>query len=671
MAPSGRGVVVVGGGVMTQVGTDQDWKQVEAGLGHSFVLKTNGSLWAWGPNDYGQLGLGHTTSQTTPVQVGAATDWDRLVPGLGNQQLPFSMALKTNGSLWFCGNDTHYQSGLSEEPPYNVPHVENRLSLIEAGTQAQDWKVVSTGWGHVVAIKNNGTLWSWGANDYGQISHEATTVLVKAPFRLGTGTDWETVAAGAYFNLALKNDGSLWAWGRNVFGELGNGVIGGTLDVATQVGTDRDWKMIAAGHFTGYALKNDGSLWAWGGNDYGEIGDGTKASKAVPTRVGERNDWVGVVAVERRVVAFKSDGSVWTWGAGFGVFPAQVYNPAFSAGLALHGDAETLPAADRWQYFKKDCHLICAVQQNNNWGDGVRTTGNSLTARVWVDRRIGYSVKRHYQITPALDAASTTGKVKLYFTQEEFDEFNTTAASPHARMRIEKLPTGPEDAEGIANLRIEQRSGVSADGSGSPASYPGAAQIINPADADIIWDATYRRWEVSFDVTGFSGFWVKTTDQPLPVTFGSIAARIQGGSLWVDFTSEKETNNHHYEIEASTDGKTFKKIGELRSQAPNGNSDTPLSYTFKTAVSGIMGAAGIAGVVLLALAAGIGSTDPRRRRLLPAAIVAISLCVAAACVKHSRESVAHHSPKIWVRIAQVDKDGTKEYSKIVQAVAKD
>ncbi len=287
---------------------------------------------------------------------------------------------------------------------------------------------------------------------------------------------------------------------------------------------------------------------------------------------------------------------------------------------------------------------------------------NSLSTRVWIDRRIGYSVKRHYQITPTLEATTTTGSVSLYFTQEEFDEFNAVATN------LKKLPTRPDGAAGKANLLVEKRSGVSADGSGSPASYPGTAQTIDPENNQIEWDADNRRWEVALDAAaGFGGFWVKTTSRPLPVTFGSIAARLQGGSLWVDFTSEKETNNRHYEIEASTDGKTFKKIGELCSQAPDGNSDTPLSYTFKTAVSGIMGAAGIAGVVLLALAAGAGS---RRRRLLPVAIVAISLCVAAACVKHSRESVAHPK-KIWVRIAQVDKDGTKEYSKIVQVLAKD
>ncbi len=378
-------------------------------------------------------------------------------------------------------------------------------------------------------------------------------------------------------------------------------------------------------------------------------------------------------------MALRSDGSLWGWGSAAmsGLFSSlqygnsewsgdipfltQFYQYDFITGLGFHGDEQTLTSTNLWHYFEKDCRLICAVAQTNNWRVGSPEVLNSLTARVWVDRRTGYFLKRHYQITPTLEAATTTGSVSLYFTQEEFDEFNAVATN------LKKLPTGPDDAAGKANLLIEKRSGVSADGSGRPASYPGTAETINPADADITWDAGNRRWEVTFRVTGFSGFWVKTTDRPLPVTFGSIAARIQGGSLWVDFTSEKETNNHHYEIEASTDGKTFKKIGELRSQAPDGNSDTALSYTFKTAVSGIMGAAGIAGIVLLALAAGAGS---RRRRLLPAAIVAISLCVAAACVKHSRESVAHHSPKIWVRIAQVDKDGTKRYSISVKVVEK-
>ncbi len=675
---------------VTQVGTDRDWERVAAGLGHRLAIKTNGTLWAWGSNYSGQLGLGHTIKQPTPVQVSIDADWDSLMIRGGGGDPSLSMALKTNGSLWFWGNDGYYQSGLSDDPPYNIPHVQSRLSPIEVGTRARDWKVVSVGYSHVVAVKTNGTLWAWGRNsDYGEIGHGAPTYpnLVKAPFQLGTATDWKTVAAGYGFNLAIKNDGTLWSWGSDAFGKLGNGSMSGTsVHVTTQVGTDRDWKAIAAGGTAAYALKNDGSLWAWGGARgalYGLGYDGTRRSTFTPARLGESNDWVSISARGSSLMGgLKSDGSLWTFESDFRL-PARVI-PDVGVGLALHGDAETLPATDQWHYFQKDCRLICEVQQTNHWGHGLRFSGNSLTARVWIDRRIGYSVKRHYQITPAFDAATTTGRVRLYFTQEEFDEFNRTAASSPTRMRIKKLPTGPDDIEGIANLRIEQYSGVSADGSGDPASYPGAAQIFDPDDltrnpipddyslnGSIVWNAAHHRWEITFHVTGFGGFWVKTTEDPPSVIFGSIAARLQGGSLWVDFTSEKETNNHHYEIEASTDGKTFKKIGELRSQTPNGNSDTPLSYTFKTSVSGIMGAAGIGGAILLALAAGIGGTDPRKR-LLYAAIVAITLLGAAACAKKSRESVAqHHHQKIWVRIAPVDKDAIKEYSIAVQAVAED
>ncbi len=659
-----------------QVGTDQDWKQVEAGEFWTLALKTNGTLWAWGSNSNGRLGLGRTTGPDWPVQVGTDTDWDRLVLKLykggglsggdyneGDHQI--CMAIKTNGSLWFWGDDRFCRSGLSEKPGV-------RLSPTEAAGGTRDWKVVSLGSYHTVALKTNGTLWAWGLNKERQVGHGATADTVKAPFQLGTATDWKTVAAGSDWNLAIKNDGTLWGWGDKASSLLGyNPATTPRYEpIATQIGTDRDWKVIACYNYVAYALKNDGSLWTWGHGGQWALGYDTREDEVwAPRRVGGSNDWFSVAVGHHCGMATKSDGSLWAVGSGSYLLDIQsryltrVDPPATTAlRIGLHGDARTLPSSVKRQFFEKDCRLICRLVQTNNQRVGSSEVLNSLTARVWVDdRTANHHVKRHYQITPALNAASTTGSVSLYFTQEEFDEFNAVATN------LKKLPTGPGDAAGRANLLIEKRSGVSADGSGSPASYSGTAENINPPDNWIAWDATYRRWEVTFDVTGFSGFWVKTTDRPLPVTFGSIAARLQGGSLWVDFTSEKETNNHHYEIEASTDGKTFKKIGELCSQAPNGNSDTPLSYTFKTAVSGIMGAAGIAGVVLLALAAGAGS---RRRRLLPAAILAISLCVAA-CVKHSRESVAHHSPKIWVRIAQVDKDGTKEYSKIVQAVAKD
>ncbi len=657
--------------IPVQVGTDRNWKQVRAGEYHSLGVKTNGTLWAWGDNRHGALGLGHTTNQSTPVQVGTDTDWDLSGFGMGSGA-GFSIVTKTDGSLWFFGINDYYQSGLSEEAPYNIPYVEEYLTPVEAGGGTRDWKVVSLGPAHTVAIKTDGTLWGWGANGH-RIGHGAPADLVKAPYQLGTDTDWKTVAAGDYFSLSLKNDGTLWVWGDNDYGQLGNGVAShDDQEVAIQVGTDRDWKMVAAGCNTTLALKNDGSLWAWG---RGGLGDGTRTDRAVPTRVGESKDWVSVTAGYETVTALRSDGSLWTWGMGGSVdhlYPTRVYSPAFIPGIGRQGDAEVLHPTDQWHYFEKDCRLICRVRQTNNWGDGVRATGNSITARVWVDgsELFGWvyddRLRRHYQITPALNSETTTGQVSLYFTQEEFDEFNAVATN------LKKLPTEPDDAAGIANLRVEKRGGVSVDGSGKPAGYPGTAATIDPADEDIQWDATNGRWEVTFDVTGFGGFWVKTTGLPLPATFGGITAWLKGGSLLVNWTAEKETNNSRYEIEVSADGKTFRKIGELGSKAVDGNSDTAIEYRFQTPSVGLLGAVGIAGVglVLLAFTAGFGGKRPRKR-LLPLVIIAMTLLGAAACSKTSKDAIAGGTQKIWVRIIQVYKDGARQYSKIVQVITED
>ncbi len=238
-----------------QIGTDQDWKQVRAGTRHSMALKTNGTLWAWGGNSAGQLGLGHTTNQTAPVQVGTDTDWDwsRLCTTSGGHALG-SFGIKTNGSLWFWGRDALP----TERPSYG-----------------RNWKEITpTGENYAVAIKTDGTLWSWdnySSDPSGQV---------------GTDRDWKTVAGKDRFSLAIKEDGTLWSWGDNMYGRLGNGVIGGRQDLPTQVGTDRDWKMVATSYFSSVALKDDGSLWTWGRGRDGMLGDGTWVDRAVPIRVG-------------------------------------------------------------------------------------------------------------------------------------------------------------------------------------------------------------------------------------------------------------------------------------------------------------------------------------------------------------------------------------------------
>ncbi len=187
-------------------------------------IKTDGSLWGWGTNQPNcVLGVGAAANHLTPTRAGTATNWASLDEGsrasLGYYDDPDPLAvllLKTDGSLWFLGNDQYYQSGRSEEAPYNVPHKDEHCGapvaagLGAGGRPANNWKQVSVGWAHVAAIKIDGSLWAWGSNDYTQISN-GQSGTAKAPYRIGTRNDWVTVSAGFFHTLVIGRDGTLWA----------------------------------------------------------------------------------------------------------------------------------------------------------------------------------------------------------------------------------------------------------------------------------------------------------------------------------------------------------------------------------------------------------------------------------------------------------------------------
>lgn len=212
-----------------------------------------------------------------------------------------------------------------------------------------------------------------------------------------------------------------------------------------------------------------------------------------------------------------------------------------------------------------DCTgLIAKVNQN-----GASPISGSVDAEVWIESTVPTSgglpfVQRHYEITPASNATTAMGRVTLYFTQAEFDNYNNDPASAL------DLPTGPADATGIASLRVVKYPGTSSDGSGLPATYTGTPVVIDPADADIIWNATAGWWEVGFDVTGFSGFIVQTNTAVLPVTLLSWAVQVQGNNTVAQWKSSQEVNHAYYEVEYSVDGTRFAFAGKLPAQAGNG-----------------------------------------------------------------------------------------------------
>jgi alpha-tubulin suppressor-like RCC1 family protein len=181
---------------------------------------------------------------------------------------------------------------------------------------AGSWKALAGGTGHTLGIKTDGSLWAWGSNSHGQLG-DGTTINKLSPVRIGTNADWVAVAGGTDQSLGLKSDGSLWAWGENNEGQLGDGTAIDKL-IPTRIGTDTDWTSIGTGNSHSVALKKNGTLWAWGYNNEGQLGDGSTIGKHSPVQVGTDSDWISfsVASGGHHTLAIKADGTLWAWGYG-------------------------------------------------------------------------------------------------------------------------------------------------------------------------------------------------------------------------------------------------------------------------------------------------------------------------------------------------------------------
>tara|TARA_B100000686_G_scaffold245604_1_gene254851 strand:+ start:1665 stop:3584 length:1920 start_codon:yes stop_codon:yes gene_type:complete len=285
--------------IRTNIGSD--WLHIAAGIAHSAGIKPDGSLWTWGGNDTGALGDGSTVNSQIPTQVGTGTDWINTSAGSG-----FTLALNSGGALWSWGENSAGQLGDGTDVDKHSP---TKVGIDD------DWVSISAGFSHSMGIKSDGTLWGWGLDIFGQLGMDGlygSWPYVRTPTQVGTDTDWLLVSCGTYHTLALKSDGTLWAWGLNNAGQLGDGT-GQAKDEVTQVGSSSEWTSISASMHN-MALKSDGTLWAWGFNNKGQLGDGTVISKNIPTQIGSDSDWSVVAVGLAHSMAVKSDGTLWTWG---------------------------------------------------------------------------------------------------------------------------------------------------------------------------------------------------------------------------------------------------------------------------------------------------------------------------------------------------------------------
>ncbi len=328
-----------------------EWRQLSAGA-HTCGVKNVGSLWCWGNNGSGQLGVGGDPEQPLlrPVQVGTETYWASVAAGAAS-----TCAIRNGGSLWCWGNNGQGQLGTGDTVSHDTP-VE-----VAPGTT---WRAVDVGVSHACGVRADGGLWCWGANFFGQLGNNGTTEQ-PAPVRVGLATSWTSVSTGPEHTCAVMvvmATSTLWCWGSNGLGQLGgtpgdkltpsqvtgSPAFGTAVDTGDQftcglkadaslwcfgipyssqlggpggggvtkihVSNPSTWRSVTTGTEHACGVRTDSSAWCWGRNDEGRTAAPAPTTTELPTQVLPGSSWRSLTAGAQHTCGIRGDGSAWCWG---------------------------------------------------------------------------------------------------------------------------------------------------------------------------------------------------------------------------------------------------------------------------------------------------------------------------------------------------------------------
>lgn len=275
-----------------------NWELIGGAYYHMAAIKTDGTLWTWGDNTFGGLGDNTTLRRSSPVQtVSGGTNWKFATGGYYH-----TVTLKTDNSLWIWGYNASGQLGTN--------NTTNRSSPVQTVSAGNNWKQVAAGFDHTAAIKQDGTLWTWGRNTTGQLGDNSTTDKSSPVQTITASTNWRQVTCGDRYTAAIKTDGTLWIWGENVDGQLGDNTRTNRSSPIQTVSAGTNWKVIDGGGNTTAAIKNDGTLWLWGSNIVGQLGDNTLTHRSSPVQVvGGGTNWKNIARGGGHLAAIRDDSS--------------------------------------------------------------------------------------------------------------------------------------------------------------------------------------------------------------------------------------------------------------------------------------------------------------------------------------------------------------------------
>ena len=334
----------------------QNWKEV-GGVGGGAgandgatvgAIKADGTLWMWGDADYGILGDDTRTDKSSPVQtVSAGTNWKQVSVGTYFH----TVAIKTDGTLWGWGLNQNGSVGDGTNT--------QRSSPVQTSSGGNNWKQAIAGHAATIAIKTDGTLWTWGSGGDGQLG-DGTTTNKTNPGQVGSDTNWKQVSNNYYASAAIKTDGTLWVWGTNLDGVLGTNNLTYYSSPVQTVSGGTNWSQVSVGKRFMCAIKTDGTLWGWGINTSYQLGDNTSTSRSSPVQtVSGGTNWKQVSAGTTHASAVKTDGTLWSWGVGSS---GQLGNNGIDS---VSSPVQTIAGGTKWKSVGAGYRQVIAISHTN------------------------------------------------------------------------------------------------------------------------------------------------------------------------------------------------------------------------------------------------------------------------------------------------------------------